>query len=115
MRLSCTILIAAAVSGCSHSTPAPHVKISQFTASDKTIPRGLKDKLCYTVENAAKLEMTPKVDDVWPGPPRCVEVSPSEKTTYTLTAYGEDGSRDSKSVDVNVGPPPPKILDLKVS
>lgn len=113
MRPAWAIFIAMAAFGCGKSGSVPRVRITRFSAPEKTIPRGLTGKLCYTVENAAKLEMQPKVDDVWPGPPRCVEVTPLQKTTYTLTAFGEDGSRDTKSVEVNVGAPPPRVFNLR--
>jgi hypothetical protein len=75
----------------------------------------LQGKLCYGVENAAKLELNPPSQDVWPSMARCFEVSPTQKTTFTLTAYGEDGSKDVKSVDVKVGGEPPRLYDLQVN
>lgn len=94
--------------------PSP-VKITQFYASEARVPRGLKGNLCYGVENASKVELTPVVDDVWPAPVRCVEISPKQSTTYTLTAWGEDGSKTSKSVSVSVGAAPPRVYDLSVN
>jgi hypothetical protein len=94
--------------------PSP-VKITQFYASEAKIPRGLKGNLCYGVENASKVELTPAVEDVWPAPVRCVEISPKQNTTYTFTAYGEDGSKASKSVSVSVGSAPPRVYDLSVN
>jgi hypothetical protein len=90
-------------------------RITQFYATDKMIPRGLEGKLCYGVENAKKLELNPPSQDVWPSPARCFEISPQRKTTFTLTAYGEDGSRDEKSVEVKVGGEPPRVYDLNVN
>jgi hypothetical protein len=95
--------------------PVRHAKITQFYAADQMIPRGLQGKLCYGVENASKVELNPPSEDVWPSMARCFEVSPQRKTTFTLTAYGEDGSKDVKSVDVKVGGEPPRVYDLAVS
>lgn len=92
-----------------------HAKITQFYAADKMVPKGLKGKLCYGVENTTKLDLNPPSQDVWPAMARCFEVSPKQKTTYTLTAYGEDGSKDVKKVDVNVGGAPPRLYDLWVN
>ena len=111
------------LSGCG-STEAPvvtsgktarPVKITQFYAADKMIPKGLTGKLCYGVENATKLEMNPPSEDVWPALSRCFEISPKRQTTYTLTAFGQDGTKESKSVEVKVAGEPPRIYDLAVS
>src|SRR6202040_1943173 len=82
---------------------AGHVKIVQFYASEPTIPKGTKGNLCYGVENAVKLELDPPADDAYPAVSRCIEISPRTKTTYTLTAYGKDGGKETKSAEVNAG------------
>jgi hypothetical protein len=94
--------------------PSP-VKITQFYASDRKIPRGVTGKLCYGVESAEKVELSPAVEVVWPSPVRCLDISPDRNTTYTLTATGADGSKASKTVDVVVGAAPPRIYDLSVN
>jgi hypothetical protein len=94
--------------------PTP-VKITQFYASDHKIPRGVKGNLCYGVEHAAKVELTPPVDVVWPAAVHCIEISPKQNTTYTLTAYGDDGSKATKTVDVVAGAAPPRLYDLSVN
>src|SRR5690349_10849026 len=91
------------------SAPEAHVKITQFYSPDPLIPRGMHGKLCYGVENASKVEISPRADDVWPSPARCFDISPKQKTEYTLTASGADGSKDTKSVLVNVGAAAPKL------
>ena len=96
-------------------TPARRAKITQFYATDKVIPRGLTGTLCYGVESAKKLELDPPSEDVWPSLSRCFEISPSRTTKYTLTAIGEDGHIDTKSVEVRAGSPPPRIKDLWLS
>jgi hypothetical protein len=126
MRYFVVTLIALMGMGCgsapaptaASTAPAPKaepVKITQFYAPDKKIPKGLKGSLCYGVEHASKVELSPAVDDVWPSPTRCFEIAPKESTKYTLTAYGEDGSKTSQSVDVTVGSAPPRLYDLSVN
>lgn len=124
MRYWLVILICLPISGCggtpSVSSPPPKpkaepVKITQFYASDKKLPRGVKGNLCYGVDHASKVELSPAVEDVWPAMTRCFDISPKQTTHYTLTAYGDDGSKDAKSVDVTVGAAPPRIYDLTVT
>jgi hypothetical protein len=94
---------------------AEPARITQFYATDKKIPRGVKGTLCYGVENAAKVELTPAVEVLWPSPVRCFEISPKQNTTYTIRALGEDGSQDTKTVEVKVGSPPPRLYDLSAT
>jgi hypothetical protein len=94
--------------------PEP-VRITQFYASDPKLPRGVKGSLCYGVENAEKVDLAPPVDAMWPSHVRCIEISPKQNTTYTLTAYGADGSRATKTAEVVVGAPPPRLYDLSVN
>jgi hypothetical protein len=127
MRGVAAALALVLVSGCGNTQqPKPvaaaaspskpeHVKITQFYASQPMLPKGLKGTLCYGVEHASKVEISPAVEDLWPSPVRCIEISPRQKTTYTLTAVGEDGSQDKKSVDVIVGAAPPRLFDLSVN
>jgi len=122
--MRCVFAVAAMVFcfGCGSGAPPPQpqaqatpVKITQFYASEKRVPKGLKGSLCYGVEHAAKVEITPPVDDVWPAPVRCVQIAPLKNTTYTLTAYGNDGSTATKSVEVAAGAAPPRLYDLSVN
>jgi len=126
MRYALTILAAlvsancgsgpSAVKATAESKPkAEPAKITQFYAADSKIPRGVKGSLCYGVEHASKVELSPAVETLWPSAVRCFEISPKVKTTYTLTAYGDDGSKDTKSVDVVVGSAPPRLYDLSVN
>jgi hypothetical protein len=126
MRGGIAVIAAALCFGCgskstptvaakAESKPVEHVTITQFYAAQPMLPRGLKGNLCYGVEHASKVELTPAVEQLWPSPVRCFEISPKQKTTYTLTAYGEDGSKASKTVEVTVGAPPPKLSDLSVN
>ncbi len=100
--------------GCSRAAPAP-VKITQFRVTPAFIPKGIAGKLCYGVENAARVEVNPPVEELLPSPERCMDITPAQATTYTLTAYGTDGSKVSKSLDVHVGNPPPRLSDLSAT
>ncbi|MDE3196733.1 MAG: hypothetical protein KGN84_10340 [Acidobacteriota bacterium] len=125
MRPGSVALLALALAGCGGSAPkeappvekksAEPVKITHLYPSQAILPKGTSGTLCYGVENATKVELTPPVDEVWPAFTRCIAIAPKVKTTYTLTAYGANGSRDSKSVDVIVGAPPPRLYDLSVN
>src|SRR5690348_3728282 len=125
MRVGLMALAAVALMNCGKSAPTvtakgekkqvEHAKITQFYAPQPLLPRGLKGTLCSGVEHATKVELSPAVEQVWPSPTHCIEISPKVKTTYTLTAYGDDGSKDTKTVDVTVGAPPPKLFDLSVN
>jgi hypothetical protein len=114
-----TRLIAAAVLGvglwgCSRTPPAP-VKITQFHVTPAFIPKGIAGKLCYGVENAVRIDVNPPVEELLPSPERCIDITPTQATTYTLTAQGADGTKVSKSLDVRVGNPPPRLSDLSAT
>lgn len=79
------------------------VKIVQFYASAATVPRGEQALLCYGVENARAVRINPPVESLHPAVNRCISVTPSRTTTYTLTAEAEDGSTATKSVTLEVG------------
>jgi hypothetical protein len=104
-------LLSTVLSGCKHTSPAP-ARITQFRVTPTFIPKGIPGKLCYGVENAVKLDLNPPVEDLLPAPNRCIDISPAQATTYTLTAHGADGTTVSKSLSVRVGNPPPRLSEL---
>ena len=108
--LAIAVAIGVAFTGCKRTT-AP-VKITQFSANPTFIPKGIPGKLCYGVENAAKVDLDPPVEQLLPAAERCIDISPAQATTYTLSAWAVDGSKVSKSLSVRVGNPPPRISDL---
>ena len=99
------------------TSPTRLPKITQFYAAPTVIPKGTAGSLCYGVENATKVALSPAVDEVWPSPSRCVQIRPDKETRYTLTATGADGKTDVKTVDVSsvVSPPAPRLYDLWVN
>ena len=107
-------LLTAVACSSSHSarkTPEP-VKISHFQATPELIPRGMTGKLCYGVQNASRLELNPPVEQLLPSDARCFDISPRQETTYTLTAYGTDGSKDTKTVQVRLEAPAPRLSNI---
>ena len=66
------------------------------------IHRGQSAQLCYGVANAKKVTLDPPVAQVWPSYSRCVDVSPSKTTTYTLTASDDAGHSVSQTITIKV-------------
>jgi hypothetical protein len=111
------------VTACSRSSAppaeskAPSVRITQFYASPAEIGRGEKTLLCYGVENAKSVSLTPPKRELSTALSRCVDVQPSETTTYTLVAEG-DGEPARQDVTVTIGaakPPGVKIVEVRVT
>jgi len=71
--------------------------IQSFYASPGAIHAGETVQLCYDVANATAVTLEPQSNAVWPSHSRCVEVSPSKNTTYTLTITEEAGNTKSLS------------------
>lgn len=74
--------------------------IQNFYATPGVIHRGQSVQLCYGVANAKTVRLEPQPNPVWPSYARCVEVSPTKTTTYTLTI--EDGAGNTKSQTLEV-------------
>ncbi len=70
-------------------------EILSFYASPGIIRRGETSQLCYAVSHAKKVRLEPQSSPVWPSYSRCVDVSPTRDTTYTLTT--EDAAGHTKS------------------
>lgn len=125
MRILAAILLACAGSlfvSCSSPKPAPTAarrpdpaRITQFYATAPHLAAGEKEMLCYGVENAKTVWVTPPRQELSAALSRCIEVTPSETTTYTLTAEGESGAAATSQVTVTLGPPRVKIVEVTVS
>lgn len=97
-------------------SPKPEpVRITQFYATAPKLPRGEKETLCYGVENAKTVWLSPPRRELTASAARCVEVNPVSTTTYTLSAEGSDGSPVTQEVTVDVGSPRARIVEVKVS
>ncbi len=75
-------------------------KILNFYAMPGTVKRGETVQLCYGVSNAKKVTLEPQTNAVWPSFSRCVNVTPTKTTEYTLTA--EDGNGGTKTSTLTV-------------
>jgi hypothetical protein len=75
--------------------------IQSFYAT-AAIRRGEAAQLCYGVANAKTLTIDPPVGTLWPSHARCLDVSPSKNTTYTLTIQDAAGNTQTQSVTVKV-------------
>ena len=95
---------AAVLTGCGGQQPPPKtapktvesVKITQFYTSTPQIARGEKGLVCYGVENAKTVWLSPPRQELSAALSRCVDVTPEATTTYTLTAEGETGQRANR-------------------
>jgi hypothetical protein len=120
LALGCALL-----GGCSNEKPAPAPQaevlppsITQFYAPQPTISAGETAKLCYGVENAKSVWISPPLKELSVALARCIEVEPKENTTYALTVEGSDGNRVSRELMVFVGAPKApkaKIINVNVS
>jgi hypothetical protein len=76
--------------------------IQNFYAAPGVIRRGESTKLCYGVANAKKVRLEPQSNPVWPSFARCVDVSPTATTTYTLTIEDASGNTKTQTLEVKV-------------
>ncbi len=75
-------------------------RILQFSLNPTTIDAGGSSQLCFQVENATSVSISPGIGTVKPSD--CVTVSPSSTTTYVLTATNAQGSTTA-SATLTVG------------
>jgi len=76
--------------------------IQNFYATPGTVRRGESVQLCYGVANAKSVKLEPQANPVWPSYSRCVDVTPTKSTTYTLTIADSAGHTKSQSLEVQV-------------
>jgi hypothetical protein len=81
------------------------VKILNFYASVGAVTAGEKALLCYGVENAKSVRISPSVQGVYPSPNHCIEIVPERTTHYTILAEGFDGVVATQSFTLPVQPP----------
>jgi peptidoglycan-associated lipoprotein len=89
-------------------TPPPPAARPTVTlqANPSTINKGDATTLSWSSTNATQLTISPEVGSV--APEGSTKVTPSESTTYTVTASGPGGTADSTvRVTVGAAPPPP--------
>ena len=116
------LLLLLAIAGCSRKAEdkktagvsAP-VKITQFYATVPKMEPGEKELLCYGVENATAVWLSPPRQQLIAALSRCIEVTPSATTEYRLTAEGASGDSVSQELTVTMGAPRAKILEVRVN
>jgi hypothetical protein len=60
--------------------------------------------LCYGVENAKSVRISPSIPGVYPSTNRCLEIVPERTTHYTILAEGFDGRVATQSFTLAVQP-----------
>ncbi len=87
------------------------VRILQFYATTGALEPGQSAKLCYGVENAKSVWISPEIPGVYPSLSRCLDVLPDHTTHYTLMAEGFDGAVAVRSLTLPVAsePLPPAV------
>jgi hypothetical protein len=81
-------------------SPGP-VRILRFYASVGILYPGQTAQLCYSVENARLVRISP-MQSAWPAQDRCFDVVPEHTTHYTLQAEGFDGTVATRSFTLSV-------------
>jgi hypothetical protein len=84
------------------------VRILQFYATVGAVAPGETAQLCYGVENAKSVWISPGVPDVYPSPGHCLNVVPDHTTHYTMLAEGFDGAVAVRSLTLPVATVPPQ-------
>ncbi len=91
--------------------PGP-VRILRFYASVGTLAPGQTAELCYSVQNARLVRISP-MQSAWRALDRCFEVVPEHTTHYTLMAEGFDGTVAARSLTLPVQSLPANSPDLQ--
>ena len=90
------------------------VRILQFYASTGIVAAGESARICYSVENAKSVRISPMMQEVYPFPNHCLVIEPEHTTHYTLLAVGYDGAVATKSFTLQVEAQeisPPQVVD----
>jgi hypothetical protein len=77
-------------------------RILRFYASTGAASPGQQVQLCYAVENARSVKISPLFAGQYPASNYCLEVAPEHTTHFTLMAEGFDGSVAAKSITLPV-------------
>jgi hypothetical protein len=78
------------------------VRILQFYAVAGELQKGATTNVCYGVQNAREVRLTPPVEQVDVALSRCFAIAPANTTTYKLTAIGKDGRQVAAEFTVEV-------------
>jgi hypothetical protein len=77
-------------------------KILRFYASTGAAWPGESVQLCYAVENARSVNISPLLSGHYPAHSYCLEVTPEHTMHFTLMAEGYDGSVAARSFTLPV-------------
>ncbi len=83
-------------------SPPGQVRILRFYASVGLVMTGESAELCYGVENAKSVRISPPLPNVYPSARRCLQVVPKHTTHYTILAEGYDGKVAVQSLTLPV-------------
>jgi hypothetical protein len=124
----CYIFAAAGVilSGCSTGDNSDRVtkktipgsdeaRITQFYATAPRVARGETALLCYGVENASAVWLDPGHKELSAALSRCIEVTPTQDTTYTLSAQSPGGKPVTRELKVATGAAHVRIVSVNIS
>ncbi len=97
-------------------TARPPVRILQFYANVGMLTAGESATLCYGVENARSVSISPSIDGVYPALRRCVQILPQHTTHYVILAEGYDGrvAMQSFTLAVEAAPVHPGALHYAI-
>ena len=90
-------------------------KITQLYTTVPKLARGETALLCYGVENARTVWLSPPRHELSAALTRCVEVAPEADTTYTLTAESAAGKSVTRELKIAVGAARVKIGNVTMS
>ncbi|HTP32628.1 MAG TPA: hypothetical protein VMJ75_10670 [Candidatus Acidoferrales bacterium] len=77
-------------------------RILRFYASTGAVAPGQQVRLCYAVENARSVRISPMFRAQYPASNYCLAVTPEHTTHFTLMAEGYDGSVAARSFTLPV-------------
>ena len=113
MKQTVVILLPLLAVSCAEPAKPPPVaapqppKITHFYPTANPVPRGTAATLCYGTDEATEVALSPYDDTLKPALNRCLSVTPTRLTEYTLTARGPGGQvQQSIKVDVGASAPP---------
>jgi hypothetical protein len=87
------------------------VRILRFYATVGSVNPGESAQLCYSVENAKVVRISP-MQTAYPAQNRCLDVVPEHTTHYTLLAEGFDGMVATRSFTLAVQPFPAPVVPI---
>ncbi|MFN9455919.1 MAG: hypothetical protein ACK6D7_00860, partial [Acidobacteriota bacterium] len=70
-------------------------RITHFYSNANPVAPGQSATLCYGTDDATEVTLAPYDDTLKPSMNRCIAVTPTRPTTYTLTAKGPGGQTTS--------------------